>query len=145
MQPFLLLSSPCACPPSCSPSIHLFTASTELTQVYNSLMSRVFFKCQVLVCEPCLHSLGCERIYPSLLTSVFYSYCLLLYSRETIGIICLFIYLFIFNLKRFKPCVSALGVVWGDECVIHCRGRLLVTQPAFTLRSELRAHEPISG
>ena len=28
-------------------------------------------------------------------------------------------------------------------CVIHCRGRLLVTQPAFTLRSELRAHRPI--
>ena len=32
------------------------------------------------------------------------------------------------------------------DCVcVHCRSRLLVTQPAFSLRNELRAYRPISG
>ena len=28
-------------------------------------------------------------------------------------------------------------------CVIHCRGRLLVTQPVFSLRSELKAQSDL--
>ena len=41
------------------------------------------------------------------------------------------------------PAVCAC--VYVCVCVIHCRSRLLVTQVAFTLRSELRAHRPIFG